>query len=102
MGRRNHPYFLCFVLTQAVYLLFVASSLIRFYVDLFTMERDESGNLLSTCDFNERHWAESCLIIETDFFNVNSNSQIILHIIAALVFLLSGGFALPVFQLFIT
>ena len=103
IGRRNHPYFLCFVLTQCLYLLIVAATLIRFYVDFFTLDLEAvGGHLPSTCDYGQKHWTEICLLVETPYFNSNTNSRIILHIIAVIIFLLSGGFAYPVLQLFMT
>ena len=66
------------------------------------MEIEEGGHLASTCDYEERHWTEACFIVETGFFNNNTKSRIVLHFIAVLIFLLSGGFAYPVLQLFIT
>mmetsp|Transcript_14293 Transcript_14293/g.18005 ORF Transcript_14293/g.18005 Transcript_14293/m.18005 type:complete len:110 (+) Transcript_14293:1506-1835(+) len=61
VGRRNHPYFLGFVLVQAVYLFFVASTLVRFYVDLISVSKED--RLDSTCDYNQKHWAELCFIV---------------------------------------
>ena len=87
---------------QAVYLFFVAATIIRFYIDL--MSAKSSSTLPTTCEIEDmqKHWTESCFIVRTGFFAEFSNSHIILHLVAALLLLLSGGFAIPVFQLFIT
>ena len=103
VGRRNHPYFACFVLTQGIYLLIVAATLIRFYIVFFSLDLESNGqHLSSTCDYGEQHWTELCFLVETAFFNENPKSQIILHTIAPIIFLLSIGFACPVLLLFIS
>ena len=54
VGRRNHPYFACFVLTQGIYLLIVAATLIRFYIVFFSLDLESNGqHLSSTCDYGE-------------------------------------------------
>ena len=107
VGRRNHSYFLCFVFMQAMYLFFVAGTIVRFYVDLIQLGNageDELSEtrLASTCDYGEAHWAELCFIVQTDFFSQNPNSRIVMFLVSSIVFLLSAGFAFPVLQLFIT
>ena len=97
VGRRNHSYFICFVLIQAIYLFFVAASIIRLYVDILTDKHDAGENVATTCDVHgERHWAETCLIVSSDFFTENPRSIIIVYTLAALILLLSAGFAFPV------
>lgn len=90
------------MLTQAVYLFFVAATIVRFYIGIITKNASKDVPLPTTCDTSYQHLTDLCLIVSTEFFEVNPNSRVILHIFAAIILLLSGGFALPVFQLFLT
>jgi hypothetical protein len=72
--------------------------MIWFYIDL--VRNDAEMAPYSTCNSEDKHFADLCFIVSSNFFTQNRNSRIVLHLIAAIVFLLSGGFAFPVLNLF--
>ena len=72
--------------------------MIWFYIDLVKQNAVKAP--YSTCESEEKHFADLCFMVTSPFFTENPNSRIVLHLIAALIFLLSGGFAFPVLNLF--
>ena len=88
----------------------VAAAMIIFYTSLshksISLQDDLEVNLIAetTCGTPDEHFSDICFIVQTQFFQGNSESpkgsKILTHIIAAAIFILSAGFALPVLQLF--
>ena len=102
VGRRNHGFFLTFVFVQAAYLFFVAVTLCAFYVNLVHEQRNAPDLPFATiCGTELEHWADLCLLARTEFFESESRSRIVVHVVTIVVFLMAGGFAFPVLNLFI-
>ena len=105
VGSRNHGYFLVFIFTQTVYLFLVACALVLFYVEQIqnTRRSEEAAYIQvmsSTCGTPAENFTDLCFIVQQDYLS-DKNSKIVIHIIDALIFFLSVGFAFPVLQLFI-
>ena len=100
VGSRNHGYFLVFVFTQTIYLFLVAGALVSFYIDQIILRHHETHQMISTCGTPTEHLSDLCFIAQQDLLS-DKNSKIVIHIIDALIFFLSIGFAFPVLQLFI-
>jgi hypothetical protein len=101
VGRRNHPYFLFFVLIQAAYLFLVAGTLVSTYISLVSSDEYHRKDAFATkCGTDAQHYTDLCFLTDTTFFQEDSRSRIVIHIVIVFIFLVSGGFAFPVLNLF--
>ena len=102
VGRRNHPYFLVFVLVQALYLFLVAGTVLATMASLIkgSDESNAGSAFENQCSNGVRHWTEWCFIVDTDFFDNDARSRGVVYTVLVFLFLISFGFAFPVFNLF--
>ena len=101
VGRRNHSFFISFVILQVLYLFAALSSCLLFYREFFKEQAQSQDDVVvyaNTCGNSDVIYADWCgLILNSNgFFQSNSNSKIVIHVVFGFVFALSAGFFIPV------
>ena len=102
VGRRNHAFFIIFVVLQCSYLLVVTIFTLVFYKELIKANTDpetaDATVYTNNCDATVVYYTDWCSLINnaSTFFTENPSSNIVVHSVFALLFVLSAGFWIPV------